>query len=98
MIERATVVCNNDALFLAEDVVLLSIDLKADVALTLVEKQDFSEIIQLVEENCIAWLVSWFQVAEDFDHKITVLVVTPAVVVVRVLTELLFKYEVLLVV
>ena len=98
VVESAAVIGDDDALLLAEDIVLLPVYFKANVALSLVEKKDLSEVIELVEENCVAWLVPGFQVPQDFNHEIAVLVVPPAVVIVRVLAEFLLENEVLLVV
>ena len=41
---------------------LFSIYLEPNVALALVKEEDLREVVQLVEKDCIAWLVARLQI------------------------------------
>lgn len=90
-IEGTTVGCHDDVLLLAEDKILLSVDLKADVNLTPVEVMDLAKVVKLIVEDHLSFLLSWLKLAEDLGHELSILLVVPAVVIVFVLRIHLFE-------
>lgn len=94
VVESATVVRDYNTFPLSQHEMLLSVYLETDITLALVKKQYLGEIIKLVKKDRVFRLGSRFQISQNLRHEVPILVVSPAIIIMWVLTKLLLKDEV----
>lgn len=87
---------NDDPMLFPENKVFFLVDLKPYVNLTVQEKYDFSEVIQLPKHYSICFLFSRLQNREDGSHKLPVALVAPIIIITLQAAVLFFKLEVVL--
>jgi hypothetical protein len=81
LVEGAVESSNNSALSVSDNILLLLVDFVSNVALSSLDKDNFVDLIQFLEQDSSSILLSWLQVLEELEHEESIFLVAPVIVI-----------------